>query len=93
MLYKQTEWESESGWHCGCVDNLGKNSNAWYLPARILGLNPADYIKFIIKNYKPDNIWVDSEKYLVFFSWKNQSDMRLFKNFINKKARECNFQI
>jgi len=94
VIWKAEEWQSESGyWHCGCLEKLGQNSNAWYLPARILNLTPADYIKFMIKEYKPDRIYANKEKCLVFFSWSNQADMRLFKNFINKKAREANFNI
>ena len=93
MLWKAEEWQSSSGrWHCGCLDDLAHDSNAWYLPARILNMTPAQYVKFMIDNYNP-NIYVSAEKCLVFFSWDKQADMRKFKNFINKKARECNFQI
>ena len=88
-----SEWETASGWHCGCVDDLAHGSNAWYLPARILDLTPAHYIQYVLKEFKPDNIYINKEKCLFFFSWKNQTDMRKFKNFINKKAREKNFQL
>jgi len=94
MLYKMTEWQSSSGlWYCNCVDDLAHNSGVWYLPARILDLTPAAYIEYMIKNFKPDRIYADKESCFISFSWKNQADMRLWKNFINKKAREKNFQI
>lgn len=93
MLYKMSEWEDPIGWHCGDVEALGKNSNAWWYPARILNLSLADYITFIIDNYKPDYYYFDKQAFLFAFSWKNQSKMREFKNFINRKARERNFQI
>ena len=94
MLYKMTEWSSPSGfWHCNCIDDLGHNSGVWYLPARILDLSPAAYIEYVIKNFKPDDIYANKEKCFISFSWKKQEDMRKFKNYINKKAREKNFQI
>lgn len=93
MLYKMSEWESPSGWHCNCIDNLKGGSGIWYLPARILNISPADYITLVIAKYKPDKIIFNKEKFLFFFSWKNQSDMRKFKNDINAAARKVNFQI
>jgi len=93
MLYKLTEWESESGWHAGCLDDLGHDSNVWYLPARILGLSPAQFIEWLIKNYKPDHTHFCKDKCLFFFSWSSQSMMRQYKNLINAEARKKNFQI
>ena len=46
-LMKYTEWESPSGWHSGDVSDLAHMSNAWWYPARLLGLSPADYILFL----------------------------------------------
>ena len=93
MLYKLSEWESESGWHAGCVDNLASNSNAWWLPARILNISPAAFVEWVIKEYQPDDVYFSEEKCLFFFSWKSQEKERKYKNYINKKARERNFQI
>ena len=94
MLYKMTEWESPvSGWYCGNVDALGKDSNAWWLPARIMNLAPADYIQLLITKYKPDYIHFNKEKVLLSFSWKSQAAMRKFKNDLNAAARRVNFQI
>ena len=93
MLYKMTEWEDHSGWHCNCIDNLGNNSGVWYLPARILNLSPADYLQLLIDKFQPDRIIVDKEKCNVFFSWSRQDKMRIYKNYINKMARQKNFQI
>ena len=94
MLYKMTEWESPcSGWYCGNIDALGKNSNAWWLPARILNLTLTDYIQLLITKYKPDYIHFNKESFLLSFSWVNQAAMRKFKNDINAAARKVNFQI
>ena len=94
MLYQQTEWQSLTGaWHCNCVDKLSNGSGAWYLPARLLELTPAEFIDFLITNFKPDHFSYDKEKCFCCWSWNNQTDMRKYKNYINKKAREKNFQI
>lgn len=93
MIYKSTEWETPNGWHCNCVDNLKENSATWYYPARILGISPAQFVEMLIKDFKPDRFYFDSDTCFCCWSWKKQSDMRKYKNWINKKAREVNFQI
>lgn len=97
MLYQMKEWESGvSGFHCGCLDDLSHNSNAWYLPARVLGISPAAFIKLLITEYKPDHVYYKfNEDGSCFFgySWDFQEHERKFKNYINKIAREKNFQI
>lgn len=93
MLWVAKEWQGSSGkWYCGCVDKLGSDSGAWFIPARILGWDPADYIEYVIKNFNP-NVYYNKEKCLVFFSWEKQADMRRYKNWINAAARKINYQI
>lgn len=93
MLYKQVEWESESGWHCNCVDNLANNSGAWWHPARILGITPAQFISLLLDKYKPDYFYCNKETGFCNWSWKSQTKMRLYKNMINAAARKVNYQI
>ena len=57
MIWQVKEWESESGWHCKCVDDLANNSAAWWLPARVLGISPAEFIKLLLTKYKPDDFY------------------------------------
>ena len=94
MVWQAEEWEINGKWYCNCVKALGTPHMAeWQIPARILDMSPAQYLQFVIDNYKPDHIYANKEKCLVFFSWSKQADERKFKNFINAKAREKNFQI
>ena len=95
MLYKMSEWENNGRFHCGCVDDLAHDSGVWYLPCRFLDLTPAQYLEMVITKFKPDDFYYSMKDNTCFcsWSWSKQSDMRLFKNFINKKAREKNFQI
>jgi hypothetical protein len=94
MLYKCTEWQGATGkWNCNCVDNLAGGSGTWYYPARILGVSPAEFISLLIKDFKPDDTYFNPETCYFSWSWKKQEDMRKYKNWINRKAREVNFQI
>ena len=93
MLWKAEEWETSSGWHCNCVSNLAHNSAAWYIPARILNISPADFIELLFRQFKPDNFYFDENTCFCNWSWKSQANMRKFKNFINAEARKKNFQI
>ena len=92
-LYKMSEWESETGWHCNDVEDLGNGSGYWWLPARMLGITPAEYLKWVIDNYKPDRIVHSEDCSFVGWSWKVQAKERKFKNDINALARKHNFVI
>ena len=93
MLWRAEEWETESGFHCNCISNLGQDSAAWYLPARILDLTPAQFIELLITKFKPDDFYFNPKTCFCCWSWKDQSKMRLYKNWLNAEARKKNFQI
>lgn len=97
MLYQMKEWQTVTGkWHAGFIDTFAGDAAAWYQPARILNISPADYLSLVINEYKPDHIWVlgkDGDNPSFIFSWDSQSAMRRYKNFINRKAREINYQV
>lgn len=93
MLWVAKEWSSPSGrWHCNCTEKLSADSAAWFIPARILGWEPADYVEYVIKTFNPI-VHYSKEKCLVFFSWEDQIQMRKYKNWINAAARKVNYQI
>lgn len=88
-IYKVTEWQSPTGyWHCNDTSDLAGIAGLWWVPARVLGVSPAEYIEILVRDFKPDNISFNN---ILLFSWKNQSDMRKYKNWINKIARDKNF--
>ena len=92
-LYKQTEWESNGYWHCNDVEDLGHGSGYWWLPARMLEMTPAEYLKWVIDNFHPDDVTHSQDCSYVGCRWKSQQDMRKFKNHINALARTHNFMI
>lgn len=93
-LFEMKEFQGSSEkWYCSDVSDLAHNSGAWYLPARMLGLTPAQYLSKVINEYKPNSVYHNEDCSFVSFSWDKQSDMRKFKLFINKEARNRNFLI
>lgn len=92
-LYKMTEWESNENWYCNNVSNLANNSGVWWLPARMMKISPAQYLKWVIDNFHPDTIYHSDDCSFIGWSWKKQSDMRIFKNKVNALARQENFMI
>ncbi|AXF52278.1 MAG: hypothetical protein [Caudoviricetes sp.] len=88
-IYSVSEWKSATGdYHCGDVSDLGNNSNAWWIPCRILGISPEEYVKMLVEQFKVDYLRYEKDSNVLFFSWKTQSSMRKYKTFINKKAKE-----
>lgn len=93
-LYKLVEWQSESGlWHCEHTSSFPRNVTKWVLPARLLGLEPADFLKYLITEFQPDVIHHNEDCSFVGWGWRNQAKMRKFKNHINRISREKNFKI
>lgn len=93
-LLRYEEWQGAGGyWHCNDISDLKNGSAAWYHPARMLNISPADFVKLLIERFKPDHIKFYEDANVLTYSWKSQAAMRLYKNFINKKAREINYFI
>ena len=95
MLYVCKEWQSASGelWYCEHTDSHPKNVQKWVVPARILGITPAEFLQLLIEKFKPDRIMHNADCSFVGWGWKSQSQMRKYKNWINDAARKKNFQI
>lgn len=96
-LLRYEEWEINGNWYCNDTKELScKDSIAslWYAPVRMLGITPSEYIKLLIEKFEVDSISF-SDKYwdygVLTFSWKSQSKMRVFKNWLNAEARKRNF--
>lgn len=92
-LYKVSEWCSSSSgvWYCNDIEDLAGISSRWWTPARMLNMPLDEYVTMLIKEFKVDNISYNPEANVLVFSWKSREACRKYKNWINKKARECNF--
>ena len=93
-LYKCEEWQGSSGiWYCEHTSTFPKNVIKWVVPARILGLAPADFLRYLIKEYQPDVVYHNEDCSFVGWGWRNQAKMQKYKNWINAEARRKNFKI
>lgn len=93
-LYRCEEWKSESGiWYCEHTSTFPQNVQKWVVPARILGISPAEFLKVLFAKFKPDKVFHNEDCSFVGWGWTSQSQMRLYKNWINAEARKKNFQI
>lgn len=90
MIVQFKEWKSSLGWTCAPVDSFSPNIDNWILPARALNISFDQYVNKVITDFKPDTV-----AFSTYFGcwWKNQSDMRKFKNWVNKALREANINI
>lgn len=92
-LLKFVEWQSSGTdeWHCNDTSDLASVRGLWWVPARLLGLAPADYVKWLIKNYKPDHISFDND--VLLFSWdkNNYARCHSFVLYINSESRKRKF--
>ena len=92
-ILKYTEWESISGWHTGDVSSLAKNSNAWWLPARMLQITPADFILLLKDKFHAYDFSYYKNSNLLLWHWKTYDDCHKFTLYINKEAKKRQFFI
>lgn len=91
-LYKASIWQGGSKlWYVSDIEDLGGHSGRWWVPCRILGISPADYVQLLIDEFKVSNIGYNKEKNFLYFSWEKESDARRYKNWINSMARKANY--
>lgn len=94
QLLKYTEWQGVNGnWYCNDTSDLSSVRSLWWAPARMLNLSPADYVKWLVDNFHPDQVLYNQERDVLIYSWRKIADMRVFKNKINALARQHKFII
>lgn len=89
IKFFDNEFQSGDGsWHCMNASDLANNSNAWWKFPRTMNMDLCDYIKLLINKFHVDQLeYLDSADVLLY-SWRNQSDMRKFKNWANAEYRK-----
>lgn len=88
------EWQSPTGyWHCNDVSDLAGISGCWWVPARMLGITPADFVALLVEKYQPDKISFNGKTLL--YSWKreNYGKMHSFVLWINATSRKKHFLV
>lgn len=91
-LYKASEWEGGSGrWYVNDVEDLAGISGYWWVPMRMLGMTPEEYVFMLRDTFKAGNFHYTAEKNVLIFSFKTQADARKYKNWINAQARKAKY--
>ena len=94
QLLKYTEWQGANGcWYCNDTSDLASPRSLWWAPARMMNISPADYVQWLIKEFKPDTIVYNQEKDVLIYSWRSLMACRNFKNKLNALARKYNYII
>ena len=90
---KYVEWQSPSGcWFCNDTKDIGTSmASEWWAPARMMNMEPADYVKWVVDNYKPDKITFENK--FLFFCWTKEHYSLCHKMVldINRYSRKVNF--
>lgn len=89
---KYTEWQNNLGWLTGDVSDLGKGSNYWWYPARMLEIPIEDFL-LLLKKYNVSKVYYNKDANVLIYSWDNYSDCHKFTLFINAEAKKRNFVI
>jgi len=93
-LYVASQWQAGStNWYVNNTSGSTKDSGKWWVPARMLGITPAAYVKLLVENYQPDNISFNNN--VLIFSWKPEHYTKAhnYKLWINREARKRGFKI
>lgn len=92
-LYRCEEWSAYGRYYCEHTGKHNWSTDLWVVPARILGMSADEFLRFLIKEFKPDHIFGRPDGSFVGWCWYTQAGMRKYKNFINAEARKKNFLV
>ena len=93
-LLRYEPWDDGNGnFHVNDCTDLKSIRGLWWVPARMLGISPAEYVELLVVRFKVDKIKYFEEADVLVYSWKSLQKARDFKNWLNAEARKRNFQI
>lgn len=87
-VYKINIWQAGSGkWYCADTSHMTK----WWVIPTIFGVSLEEYVKILIDKYKVDDIAYAASTDVLIFSWDTERYARMFKNDVNRIARNKHF--
>ena len=92
-LLRYVEWECNGRWYCNDTSDLCSVRTQWWVPARMLNISPAEFVKLLIDEFHPDHIQYFQETNVLIYSWRNINEMRKYKNWLNAQGRKHNYII
>ena len=93
-LLRYEPWDDGCGNYAvnDCTD-LKSIRGLWWVPARMLNISPADFVKLLVERFKVDKIKYFQEEDVLIYSWSSLQRARDFKNWLNAEARKRNFML
>jgi hypothetical protein len=93
-VLKYSEWQSPTGfYYCNDTSNLGGIAGEWWVPSRMLGMSPAEYVEWLVTTYKPDKISFNGKTLIYSWAKENYGLCHKFVLYINAQARKRNFLV
>jgi|GEM_PF-3882093 len=92
MLYQEKEFKAGNNYYSIGAAVVGKRYHSWMVPCRILGLTPAEYVKLLIEEFNAIVTYSPKQKFLSRH-WKNVNDFNRWRLYINREARQKNYQV
>lgn len=86
-------WEECGRYHTNDCTDLKSIRGLWWVPARMLGISPAEYVELLVTRFKVDHITYLAEADVLIYSWDTLQGARNFKNWLNAEARKRNFTL
>lgn len=94
MLYKMSAWQGGSGkWYCNNIDRLAGATGKWWAPARFLHMSLEDYILMLFNDFDIDDASYFIKTDCLIYSWNKESKCKKFVSWINKQAKQHNWNI
>jgi hypothetical protein len=93
-LLRYEPWDDGNGnFHVNDCTDLKSIRGLWWVPARMLGISPAEYVELLIVRFKVDKIKYLQEADVLIYSWNSLQKARDFKNWLNQEARKRQYVI
>ena len=97
--FKVSEWQDTitKEWSVGDVEELGRGSNYWWIPARLLNISLEDWILKLKNEFNAKLTYLQPSKTapagILLYHWTNYADAHRYLLWINKLARNNNWTI
>ena len=92
-ILRLEEFECSNRWYCAATAEIGKLGNKWYVLPYALKMTPYEFVEMLANTFHPDELsLLDGPNGSVLaYSWKSQTAMRKYKNWINAQLRKQQF--
>lgn len=94
-ILRLEEFETAGQWYVAATADIGKIGNKWYTIPFALKMSAYDYVKLLAEKYQPDSLSLREGPFgsVLIYSWKSQTKMRLWKNWVNAQLRKTQFYV